>query len=60
MTFVTDTVPDTARHMEELLARAREADSEVARVAASAKPAGDPDPYKAPREAASDPNSDLD
>ena len=31
LTFVTDTVPDTARHMEELLARARAADDEVAR-----------------------------
>ncbi|QCB50875.1 30S ribosome-binding factor RbfA [Rhodococcus sp. PAMC28707] len=50
LTFVTDTVPDTARHMEGLLERARLADSEVARAAASAKPAGDADPYKAPRE----------
>lgn len=50
LTFVTDTVPDTARHMEELLERARQADSEVARAAAHAKPAGDADPYKAPRE----------
>lgn len=50
LTFVTDTVPDTARHMEELLERARQADSEVARAAANAKPAGDADPYKAPRE----------
>lgn len=57
LTFVTDTVPDTARHMEELLERARQADSEVARVAASAKPAGDPDPYKAPRETVSDSES---
>ena len=50
LTFVTDTVPDTARHMEELLERARRADSEVARAAATAQPAGDPDPYKAPRD----------
>jgi len=49
LTFVADTVPDTARHMEELLARARAADDEVARVAAGASPAGDPDPYKEPR-----------
>lgn len=57
LTFVTDTVPDTARHMEELLDRARQADSEVARVAASAKPAGEADPYKAPRETLEDSES---
>ncbi|TSD96104.1 30S ribosome-binding factor RbfA [Skermania sp. ID1734] len=46
LAFVHDTVPDTARHMEELLARARAADDEVARAAANAKPAGETDPYK--------------
>ncbi|MBY6411071.1 30S ribosome-binding factor RbfA [Rhodococcus sp. BP-252] len=61
LTFATDTVPDTARHMEELLERARQADSEVARVAASAKPAGEADPYKAPRETTeSSESTDLD
>jgi ribosome-binding factor A len=54
LAFVTDTVPDTARHMEELLARAREADAEVARLASGAEPAGDPDPYKAPRDESED------
>ena len=32
--------------MEELLAKARAADDEVARARAGAKHAGDPDPYK--------------
>lgn len=50
LVFVPDHVPDTARHMEELLARTRESDAEVARLAASARPAGDPDPYRVPRE----------
>ncbi|HET8993737.1 MULTISPECIES: 30S ribosome-binding factor RbfA [unclassified Rhodococcus (in: high G+C Gram-positive bacteria)] len=50
LTFATDTVPDTARHMEELLARARAADDEVARAREGAVPAGDSDPYKEPRE----------
>jgi ribosome-binding factor A len=50
LTFVTDTVPDVARKMDELLAQAQAADAEVARIAAGAKPAGDADPYKAPRE----------
>lgn len=57
LVFVTDTVPDTARHMEELLERARQADSEVAKVAATARPAGEADPYKAPRESAEDSES---
>ncbi|GAA4551499.1 30S ribosome-binding factor RbfA [Pseudonocardia xishanensis] len=54
LAFVTDEVPDEARRMEELLARTRASDAEVARLAAGARPAGDPDPYRAPREAADD------
>lgn len=50
LTFVLDQVPDSARRMEELLARTRASDAEVARLAASASPAGEADPYKAPRE----------
>ena len=46
LAFVLDMVPDTAREMTELLARARAADAEVARVAAGATPAGDADPYR--------------
>jgi ribosome-binding factor A len=52
--FVPDQVPDEARRMEELLARTRESDAELARRAVGAHPAGDPDPYRAPREAAAD------
>lgn len=50
LSFVLDTVPDAARQMEDLLARARAADDEVARVAAEATPAGDADPYKTPHD----------
>lgn len=50
LTFATDTVPEAARHMEELLARARAADDEVAKAREGAAPAGDADPYKEPRE----------
>jgi ribosome-binding factor A len=50
LTFVPDQLPDEARRMEELLARTRESDAEVARLAASARPAGDPDPYRVPRD----------
>jgi ribosome-binding factor A len=51
LAFVLDKVPDAARQMEELLARARAADDEVAKVAATARPAGDADPYKVERAA---------
>jgi ribosome-binding factor A len=50
LTFVRDAVPEGARRFDELLARARDADAQVARLAAGATPAGDPDPYRAPRE----------
>jgi ribosome-binding factor A len=50
LVFVADEVPDEARRMEELLARTRESDAEVARLAAAATPAGDADPYRRPRE----------
>ena len=44
--FVHDALPENARHIEDLLARARESDAEVARNAAGAQYAGDPDPYR--------------
>ena len=58
--FVPDVVPDEARRMEELLARTRESDAAVARLAADARPAGEADPYRAPRpsEADASPNAD--
>ena|ERR1700682_572709 len=46
LTFVLDKVPDTAHRMEELLARAREADADLARVREGAKPAGEAQPYR--------------
>jgi len=48
LSFVQDTVPDTARTIEDLVAKAREADAAVAAVRADAVPAGDPDPYRQP------------
>ncbi|NNH72926.1 30S ribosome-binding factor RbfA [Nocardia uniformis] len=50
LTFKLDKVPTVAKEMEELLARARAADAEVAQVAAGAKHAGDADPYKSDRD----------
>ncbi|MCP2280164.1 30S ribosome-binding factor RbfA [Nocardia amikacinitolerans] len=52
LAFVLDKVPDAAREMEELLARARAADDAVARTAANARPAGEADPYKVERDSA--------
>ena len=46
LSFVLDKVPDTAAHMEELLARVRAADEDLARVRQGAKHAGDADPYR--------------
>ncbi|RJQ82883.1 30S ribosome-binding factor RbfA [Pseudonocardiaceae bacterium YIM PH 21723] len=48
--FIPDAVPTTAKAIDELLARAKDADAEVARLAANAAHAGDADPYKAPKE----------
>ncbi|UJW31867.1 30S ribosome-binding factor RbfA [Saccharothrix sp. AJ9571] len=49
LTFVTDNIPEEAQRIEDLLAKAREADAEVARRATGAQPAGEADPYRAPR-----------
>ena len=46
LAFVRDTVPDAAHRMEELLARARAADADVARIRVGAIPAGDAQPYR--------------
>ena len=46
LAFVRDTVPDSAHRMEELLARARAADEDLARVREGAEHAGDADPYR--------------
>jgi len=44
--FSLDAVPDTARHIDELIAAARQADAELHRAAAGASYAGEPDPYR--------------
>jgi ribosome-binding factor A len=48
--FVHDALPDNARHLDELLAKARESDARVAEAAAGAAYAGEPDPYRKPHE----------
>lgn len=44
--FVSDQIPEQAQHIDELLAKARDADAEVQRIAAGARPAGEPHPYR--------------
>jgi ribosome-binding factor A len=46
ITFELDTVPQTARNIEELVEQARMADAAVAAAREGATPAGDPDPYR--------------
>jgi ribosome-binding factor A len=46
LTFVADAIPETAKHIEELLVKAAAADAEVHRAAAEAEYAGEPDPYR--------------
>jgi ribosome-binding factor A len=46
--FILDALPESAARIEDLLARARREDAEVAASAASASYAGDADPYKHP------------
>jgi ribosome-binding factor A len=51
LSFVLDAVPDSARHIDELLGEAAAADAQVQRARAGAKPAGAADPYRKPRPA---------
>lgn len=46
LTFVRDTVPDAAHRMEELLAAARAADADLARLREGAQPVGEANPYR--------------
>jgi ribosome-binding factor A len=48
--FVADAIPETAAHLEDLLKEAKERDAEVARAAAGARYAGEPDPYRKDRD----------
>lgn len=48
--FIADAIPENAKHIEDLLAEARNRDSEVSALASGANYAGDADPYVKPRE----------
>ncbi len=49
LAFIADAVPENAGKIEALLAQARAEDARVHEMAEGAEPAGDPDPYRAPR-----------
>ena len=49
LTFILDALPDTAKQVDDLLARAAAADAEVHARAVGASFAGDADPYRVPR-----------
>lgn len=52
--FIADAVPENAKHIEALLAEARNRDSEIENLKSTAQYAGDADPYVKPREFAED------
>lgn len=54
LTFVLDAVPQTAKHIDDLLTVAAQADAELDRARLGANYAGDADPYKKPRETPGD------
>ncbi|MBD3913327.1 30S ribosome-binding factor RbfA [Nocardioides hwasunensis] len=59
LTFIPDALPETARELEELLARAKEQDEAVA-AQRGATYAGEADPYKKPRVVEDDLDEDDD
>ena len=48
--FVADVLPESAKRIEELVAKVAAADAELAREREGAQHAGDPDPYRKPAE----------
>ena len=57
--FIHDALPQTARQIDDLLERVRESDARAAQAATDAAYAGEPDPYKKPREVADPDDSDA-
>ena len=47
--FIADEIPETAAHLNDVLAEAKARDAEIARLAAEAKFAGEENPYKEPK-----------
>lgn len=60
LTFVLDDVQDQVKHIDDLLAAARNADAEVQRLAAQAKYAGEAQPYRVDDEDEADETDEAD
>ncbi|GAA6526538.1 30S ribosome-binding factor RbfA [Intrasporangium sp. DVR] len=58
--FIADALPEGAAHLEDLVAQTRARDEELARAAANAKHAGEPDPYKKPADRIDTEDVDVD
>ncbi|WP_181310548.1 30S ribosome-binding factor RbfA [Nocardioides campestrisoli] len=58
--FIRDALPETARHLDEVLAQARASDEAVAAQRAGATYASDEDPYRKPRPDDEEPDADDD
>src|SRR3954451_5390423 len=56
--FILDALPESAAHIDDLLAKARQNDAEGAAAAASASYAGEADPYRRPADDADDEDGD--
>src|SRR5438876_8970638 len=54
LTFTPDALPESARHIDDLLAVAAAADAQVEATRRAARPAGEADPYRKPRVADDD------
>lgn len=54
--FIADAMPENARHIEELIAATKASDEKLHKRSAGAQFAGDPDPYRAPREEGQEPS----
>ncbi len=48
--FIADAMPENARHIEELITATKASDAKLQKRAAGATYAGDPDPYRVPRD----------
>ena len=59
LTFIPDALPESARHLDESLARAKALDDEVAARRGTTY-AGEADPYKKPREIVEDDDDVVD
>jgi len=58
--FIPDALPENARHLDEVLAKAREHDAALAAAREGATYAGEADPYKKPREIEDDETDEPD